>query len=214
MLAWRCRVPSFKPGRLRRGSLKSGIAAGNAGTMRRSLRSPLRQYSSAESSAEKLNRRRHWCVGLADLTQAAVYLVARRHGVAVARLARGQCYEGECVTKSAKILAASVLMAMAACSSRPATDAALASEAQHAVESKLGAQGEFSLMESVVTQNIACGHVTASSVSGRGNVDQDFVYRDRRLIMDDDPDFDSAALACDMAAGGGNSSDADNTAEN
>jgi len=122
-------------------------------------------------------------------------------------------YDGDYVNTSAKTLTASVLIAVTACSSRPTTDAALATEAQHAVDSKLGAPGEFSLMESVVAQNIACGHVTAAGVSGRGNVDQDFIYRDRRLIMDDDPDFDSAALACDMAAGGGNSADADNAAD-
>jgi hypothetical protein len=61
------------------------------------------------------------------------------------RLARSKRYESECVTKSAKILAASVLMAITACSYRTTTNAALASEAQHAVDSKLGGQGEFTL---------------------------------------------------------------------
>jgi hypothetical protein len=44
-------------------------------------------------------------------------------------------------------------------------------------------------------------------------VNQNFVYRDRRLIINDDPDFDSAALVCDMAAGGGNTSDTDDVTD-
>ena len=109
-----------------------------------------------------------------------------------------------------RLIVASAWIAVAACSAHPRTDDALAGEAQRAVDNKLEAQGQFSLMESVASQNIACGHVTASGVSGRGKVDQDFVYQNDRLIMDDDPDFDSAAIACDLAAGGGNSADADN----
>lgn len=131
--------------------------------------------------------------------------------MAVARFAPGRRHDGGFVHISAKILTGSALFAITACSSRPTTDEALASEAQRAVDSKLGAQGVFTLMESVVAQHIACGHVAAANVPDRGNVDQDFVYQNGRLIMDDDPDFDSAALACDTAAGGGNSSDADNS---
>lgn len=100
-----------------------------------------------------------------------------------------------------------------ACLHEPTTDTELAGEAQQAVDKKLDAQGTFSLMEAVLSQHIACGHVTATNVPGRGNVDQDFVYQNSRLIMDDDPDFDSAAIACDLAAGGGNSADANDGAD-
>jgi len=106
------------------------------------------------------------------------------------------------------------LFALAACSQTPKTDAELAGAAQSAVDKKLDTQGTFSLMEAVLSQNIACGHVVAADAPGRGNVEQDFVFQNDRLIMDDDPDFDSAAIACDLAAGGGNSADEDNVADN
>jgi len=100
--------------------------------------------------------------------------------------------------------------AIAACTHQPRTDEELAGEAQHAVDDHFDVQGKFSLMEAVASRNIACGHVAATEVPGHGDVDQDFVYRDGRLIMDDDPDYDSAAIACDLATGGGNSTAADN----
>jgi hypothetical protein len=95
---------------------------------------------------------------------------------------------------------------LASCASHPKTDAELQGEAENAVDQKLDTQGTFSLMEAVAAQQIACGHVLAADAPNRGKVDQDFVYLHGRLIMDDDPDFDQAAMECDVAASGGNSS--------
>jgi hypothetical protein len=106
------------------------------------------------------------------------------------------------------------LMGLSACSPKTRTDAQLQSAAQHAVESKLQTQATFSLMEVVAAQDIACGHVMATAAPGIGNVDQDFVYRSGKLLMDTDPDFDAAAVACDVAAGAGNASDAENMISN
>ena len=98
------------------------------------------------------------------------------------------------------------LLLLTSCASHPKTDADLQGEAENAVDQKLDTQGTFTLMEAVAAQQIACGHVSAPDVPGRGKVDQDFVYLRGRLIMDDDPDFDQAAMECDVAASGGNSS--------
>jgi hypothetical protein len=102
------------------------------------------------------------------------------------------------------------LMVLAACSQAPRTDAELTAKAQQAVDRELDAQATFSLMESVAAQNIACGHASVSGAGGRSVREQDFVYRGGKLIMDDDPDFDTAAVQCDVAAGGGSIADADN----
>lgn len=109
-----------------------------------------------------------------------------------------------------KINGVAGLLILAACSHHPRTDRELQGEAQQAVDRKLGIQATFSLMESIAAQNIACGHASAPEAPGGGAVDRDFVYRDRRVILDDDPDFDQAAVACDVAAGGGSTADADN----
>jgi hypothetical protein len=86
-------------------------------------------------------------------------------------------------------------LACAACSSAPTTDAQLAGQARQAVDRKLGGQATFSLMETRVGQQISCGHATLNSG------ERDFVYQRGRLILDDDPDFDQAAIDCDAAAG-------------
>jgi hypothetical protein len=103
--------------------------------------------------------------------------------------------------------ALALILAVAGCSGQPKSDQALAAEAQQAVDKKFDTRGQFSLMESVVSQDIACGHFAAADQQGRGQIDQDFVYQRRRLIMDDDPDFDQAAIECDVAAAGGNTQD-------
>jgi len=93
------------------------------------------------------------------------------------------------------------------CSRHPQTDQDLQGEAENAVDRKLDAQGTFSLMEAFASQQIACGHVFAADAPNLGKVDRDFVYLHKRLIMDDDADFDQAATECDIAASGGNSAD-------
>ena len=95
-------------------------------------------------------------------------------------------------------VAAACLLLLGACARQPGTDQELVSRAQEAVDQKLGAQAQFSLMEASVEQHIACGHATAN---GTG---QDFVYRNDRLILDTNVDFDHAAIQCDEAIGGGN----------
>jgi hypothetical protein len=95
------------------------------------------------------------------------------------------------------------LALLCACSRTPQTDADLQGEAENAVDQKIDTQGAFTLMESVVAQQIACGHVSAPEAPNLGKVDQDFVYLHGRLIMDDEPDFDQAAMECDVAASGG-----------
>ena len=90
------------------------------------------------------------------------------------------------------------LLLLGACARQPQTDQELVSRAQEAVDRKLGAQAQFSMMEASVEQHIACGHATAN---GTG---QDFVYRDDRLILDTNVDFDHAAIQCDEAIGGDN----------
>jgi hypothetical protein len=104
-------------------------------------------------------------------------------------------------------------MLLAACARHPMTDQELQGKAQHAVDDKLETQAAFTLMESVAAQHIACGHAFAADAPNRGKVDQDFVYLHGRLIMDDDPDFDQAAMECDVAASGGNSMAVQNTAD-
>lgn len=98
-----------------------------------------------------------------------------------------------------------------ACSRHPQTDSDLQGEAEHAVDSKLDTEATFSNMESIAAQKIACGHASAADALNRGKVDQDFVYLHGRLIMDDDPDFDRAAMECDVAASGGNAADLKDT---
>jgi len=98
-----------------------------------------------------------------------------------------------------------VCLLLASCAQHPQTDEGLKGEAENAVDRKLDTEGTFTLMESRAAQQIACGHVFAAEAPGRGKVDQDFVYLHGRLIMDDDPDFDQAAMECDVAESGGNS---------
>ena len=98
-----------------------------------------------------------------------------------------------------------VVLQTAACSGAPRSDHDLTRQAERAVDDKLDVQGRFSLMEAVASQNIACGHVMASDTPGRSAVDQDFVYKDGRPIMDNDPDYEAAAIACDRATGDRNS---------
>jgi hypothetical protein len=96
-----------------------------------------------------------------------------------------------------------VLLAfLGACSNQPQTDAELTAQAQRAVDRKLSAQATFSEMEATVARQIACGHASVAGSASRAPLNQDFVYRDKRLIMDDDPDFDGAAIQCDLAASG------------
>lgn len=92
------------------------------------------------------------------------------------------------------------LVALAACSGQPDTDGGLAAVARQAVNHRLGRQATFSQIESTAVEHIACGHAVIPGPGGRAAAEQDFVYRDGRLIMDDDPDFDTAASACDAAA--------------
>jgi hypothetical protein len=93
------------------------------------------------------------------------------------------------------------------------TDQELQGEAQHAVDDKLETQAAFALMKSTAAHQIACGHAFAADAPNRSKVDQDFVYLHGRLIMDDDPDFDQAAMECDVASSGGNSMAVENTAD-
>ncbi len=95
---------------------------------------------------------------------------------------------------------------LSACQGKPRTDEELTSRAQEAVDRNLGVQAQFSLMEATVAQQIACGHAAAP-----GKSEQDFVYRDGRVILDNDIDFDAAAAKCDEAVAGDNiQSDDDN----
>ena len=71
------------------------------------------------------------------------------------------------------------------------------SKAQLAVAQKLGGEMQFSQMQAAVSQQIACGQASPA-----GKAPQVFVYRDGRVILDSDPDFDTAAIQCDAAAGG------------
>lgn len=86
---------------------------------------------------------------------------------------------------------------LSACSGQPRTDEELTGRAQQAVDRKLGIQARFSIVEATVSQQLACGHASAETVS------RDWVYRDGKVILDDDPDFDDAAVQCDAAIGGG-----------
>ena len=90
------------------------------------------------------------------------------------------------------------LLALGACSRPPRTDEQLTGRAEQAVDRKLGIQAQFSLVEATVSQQIACGHASVQAVS------RDWVYRDGKVILDDDPDFDDAAVQCDAAIGEGN----------
>jgi hypothetical protein len=104
------------------------------------------------------------------------------------------------------------LMALGACSRTPRTDAELIGRAQQTVNRKLAAQARYSLMESSVAQQIACGHVSVAGSASHPPIEQDFVYSGQRVILDDDPDFDAAAIRCDAAVNGGVPVDA-NTAD-
>ena len=104
-------------------------------------------------------------------------------------------------------------LTLGACARHPMTDQELQGKAQHAVDDKLDTQAAFTLMEATAAQQIACGHAFASDALNRGKVDQDFVYLHGRLIMDDDPDFDQAAMECDVASSGGNSMAVENATD-
>ena len=93
------------------------------------------------------------------------------------------------------------LVLIGGCSGAPRTDQQLTARAQQAVDRSLGVQATFSLMEASVAQQIACGHAVAANSGASG---QDFVYRDGKVILDNDPDFDAAAVQCDDAVSGGN----------
>ena len=97
------------------------------------------------------------------------------------------------LTKSALACA----LFLGACSRQPKTDEELVSNAQLAVAQKLGGKTQFSQMQATVSQQIACGQAFLL-----GQAPQVFVYRDGRVILDSDPDFDRAAVQCDAAAGG------------
>ena len=71
------------------------------------------------------------------------------------------------------------------------------SKAQLAITQELGTETRFSRMQAAVSQQIACGQAAPA-----GKPAQVFVYRDERVILDSDPDFDKAAVQCDAAAGG------------
>jgi hypothetical protein len=87
------------------------------------------------------------------------------------------------------------------CSMAPQTDEQLAGQAQEAANRKLGAQATYSEMEAAIVLHIACGHAHAAGPSGT-TIDKDFVYRDGKLLMEDDNGFDAAAAQCDAAVGG------------
>jgi hypothetical protein len=93
--------------------------------------------------------------------------------------------------------AVAALMVLAACGSKPATDLELLAKAHQAVDRKLDKQASFSLEESSVPNQIACGH---ADIDG-DDLGRDFVYKDGTLIMDNDPGFDAAAAQCDATAG-------------
>jgi len=90
------------------------------------------------------------------------------------------------------------LLTLSACTGQARTDEELTGQAEQAVDRKLGIQAQFSLVEATVSQQIVCGHAAAGTVS------RDWVYRDGTVFLDDDPDFDDAAVQCDAAIGGGN----------
>jgi hypothetical protein len=100
------------------------------------------------------------------------------------------------------------LLVAGGCTNQPRTDQELIASAQETVNRKLGVQGTYSLMEAVVAKRIACGHVASP-----GNSGQDFVYRNDKLILDNDPDFDSAAIECDAAVSGLGGAVADNSGD-
>jgi hypothetical protein len=113
-----------------------------------------------------------------------------------------------------KIMIAGIgLLLLTGCAGEPKTDAELSAQAHQAVDRQLGVQATFSEMEAIVGQQIACGHATAPASAAKPGVEQDFVYQSGRLIMDNDPDFDAAAVACDDAAGGGNVQSDENAAD-
>jgi hypothetical protein len=99
------------------------------------------------------------------------------------------------------VAAVACLIVVGGCSSPPRTDEEVIARAQEAVDRKLSAQATFSLMESAVTRQIACGHASVAGAAGKPTLDQDFVYRDGNLIMETDANFDAAAVQCDAAVG-------------
>ena len=103
---------------------------------------------------------------------------------------RGHCLR---LTKSAL----TVPLLLCGCARQPQTDRELTSKAQLAVAQKLGGNIQFSRMQAAVSQQIACGQAVRA-----GKPPQVFVYRDEKVIVDSDPDFDTAAVQCDAAAGG------------
>jgi hypothetical protein len=100
------------------------------------------------------------------------------------------------------------LTALGGCSRQPRTDEELAADAQRAVNRELGDQARYSLMESSIAQGIACGQATGSRIGAR-----DFVYRDGKVILDDNPAFDAAAVQCDAAIGSEDEGPGGNSAE-
>jgi hypothetical protein len=103
-----------------------------------------------------------------------------------------------------KTVTVGCLVILSACQGAPDTNEKLTARALQAVDRKLGVQAQFSLVETTVSRQIACGHASADSVS------RDWVYDGARVILDDDPDFDAAALECDEAIRGGGTKSADN----
>jgi hypothetical protein len=110
-----------------------------------------------------------------------------------------------------KIISVCALLLMVACSPHRQSDQDLQGEAQSAVDSRLDTQATFSEMASSANQQISCGHVSAADAPNRGKVDRDFVYLHGRLVMDDEPDYDQAAMECDVATSGGNAAAIENT---
>jgi hypothetical protein len=100
-------------------------------------------------------------------------------------------------TRTISIVALCAFLTLAACHSKPSTDVELLAKAHEAVDRKLDKQARFSLEESSVAHQIACGHADTDG----DDLGRDFVYRDGTLIMDNDPAFDAAAAQCDATAG-------------
>jgi hypothetical protein len=92
-----------------------------------------------------------------------------------------------------------VVLALAACSHAPRTDAELEARAHEAVDHKFGQQAAFSEEEVSIVHNIACGHAMAPQTGASTPNGRDFVYENDKLIMDSDPGFDDAATRCDAA---------------
>jgi hypothetical protein len=99
-------------------------------------------------------------------------------------------------------LALAALTLAGGCGSKPTTDQELLAVAHQAVDRNLDRQASFSLEESSVAHQIACGHADFDG----NDLGRDFVYENGTLIMDNDPAFDAAAARCDATAGSGSAS--------